>query len=298
MLFGPHNFLTHIKNLAMGGGRNSAGQPANDSGYLKRLSGTDLNAMLSVSAMIASLTNSSGGVVSDTLAATTNIVAITDSTGGTGSATFAAIVNPAANAITSLTADVLAIKNALAETATQFNAQRAANITLINDVATLAAKINQVLVAMNGTADETNAIVTLVQETVDTIGTVRFTIPRDYDEATDVLTVRVLASQLTSSTDNDVQLDSQVYRKRAGAALTADLNPTIPSTVLSTTEQWVEFSLTGNSFRRDDVIQFKLITDGHNDTDGEEVLIHDFEVVYRSTLVSYDELNSSNAALR
>lgn len=43
--------------------------------------------------------------------------AITDNTGGTASYTLAAITNPAANATTSLTADVLAIKNALASLA-------------------------------------------------------------------------------------------------------------------------------------------------------------------------------------
>jgi len=54
-----------------------------------------------------------------------DIGAITDSTGGTGSATFAAITAPAANATTSLTADMTAVKNALSEIATQLNAIRA-----------------------------------------------------------------------------------------------------------------------------------------------------------------------------
>lgn len=34
MLFGPHNFLTHVKHLVMGGGRDSAGRSVNDSGYM------------------------------------------------------------------------------------------------------------------------------------------------------------------------------------------------------------------------------------------------------------------------
>ena len=47
--------------------------------------------------------------------------AITDSTGGTASTTFAAITAPGANATTSLSADMLAVKNALAQVALSLN---------------------------------------------------------------------------------------------------------------------------------------------------------------------------------
>jgi len=147
-------------------------------------------------------------------------------------------------------------------------------------------------------ADETNARVVKVDEATDDIGHLTFPIPSDYDEATDDLRVRVLASQLTQSTDDDVELDSEVYIKTAGSALGSDLNPTAPGTVLSTTEQWIEFDLAGNSLSRDDVVNFQLITNGANDTDGEEVLIHAVQVSYRSTLVSYDETDDNDNDLR
>lgn len=167
-----------------------------------------------------------------------------------------------------------------------------------NNFADLAAKLEELRSKVSGTADETNASVLKVEEAVDTIGTIAWTVPRDYDEATDQLTVRVLASQLTVSTDNDVQLDSSTYVKTAGSALGADVSPAAPSTVLSTTEQWIEFDLGGLGLSRDDVVNFVLKTDGHNDTDGEEVLIHDLEFVYRSCLVSYAETDSSGTPLR
>lgn len=167
-----------------------------------------------------------------------------------------------------------------------------------NNFADIASKLAEVTTLLSGTADETSARVLKVEEAVDTIGFIRFHVPRDYDEATDTLRLRVLASQLTLSTDNDVELDAELYRKRAGVALSADLAPAKPGTVLSTTEQWVEFNFSRLSLRRDDVIQIKLITDGHNDTDGEEVLIHDYELVYRSTLVSYDEETTTHVGLR
>jgi hypothetical protein len=166
--------------------------------------------------------------------------------------------------------------------------------TIINYDGSQAGAAVATLTGAHLAADETNARVVKVEETVDLIGRLTFPIPRDYDEHSDVLKVRVLASQLTSSTDNDVQLDSEFYVKTAGSALGSDLAPAAPSTVLSTTEQWIEFDLSGHSLQRDQVVTFRLNTDGHNDTDGEEVLIHAVSVVYRSTVVSYDDENDAN----
>lgn len=213
--------------------------------------------------------------VAPSAAVTATAAALTDSSGGTADQTIAAISGSGADA---------AINNNFADLADEVN-------KLITDVANLRAQAGL-------TADETNARVLKVEETVDSIGNVVWTVPRDYDEATDVVMLRVLASQLTSLTDNDVELDLEAYVKTAGSALGADLNPTAPGTVLSTTEQWVEFDLAGNSLKRDDTVTLELITNGANDTDGEEVLVHSVELLYRSTLVSYHEEDSSGNELR
>lgn len=147
-------------------------------------------------------------------------------------------------------------------------------------------------------ADETNARVIKVDAATDTVFRLAFPIPSDYDEATDHFKVRVLASQATVSTDNDVELDATCYVKTAGSALGSDLNPTAPGTVLSTTEQWIEIDLGGNSLQYQDVAHFTLITNGANDTASEEVLIHAIEVEYRSCLVSYFDETSAGVALR
>lgn len=152
--------------------------------------------------------------------------------------------------------------------------------------------------SMSGVADETNGRVLKVPAAVDSVGNIVWAVPRDYDEGTDVLHARVLASQLTVSTDNDVELDSELYVKVPGSALASDANPTAPGTVLSTTEQWIEFDLSGNSLTRDNVVIWELITNGANDTAGEEILIHAVEFVYASTLVSYDRTSSTNVNLR
>ena len=146
--------------------------------------------------------------------------------------------------------------------------------------------------------DESNARVLRVPEDRDTVGSFIWTVPRDYDEATDYFSVRVLASMVSVSTDDDVELDSEIYIKTAGTALGSDLDITAPGTVLSTTEQWIEFPVSAQGLDRDDLVQFKLITNGGNDTAGEEVQIHDIEVVYRSTLVSYHKETSAGVQLR
>ena len=142
-------------------------------------------------------------------------------------------------------------------------------------------------------ADETNARVIKVEETIDIVGNLVIPIPRDYDEHTDEFRLRVLASQILVSTDADVKLDVTMFRKRGGAALSADLAPSFTSDTavpnLLTGEVWVEFDLSSLGLLRDDVVQLQLITNGNNDTAGEEVLIHAIELVYRSTLVSYDD---------
>lgn len=265
MLFDPANFLTHIKNIVTGGGRNAQGVPANDAGFLKRAEGVGLMSIAPTS----------------DLTATATVFSVLD-IGGTPDSTLVALTGSGSDPITA--ADAATINNNFEDTATKINA-------LVADIAAIRAKLGM-------TTDETNARVIKVEENIDTIGNIVFTIPRDYDEATDVFVLRVLASQLTSSTDNDVQLDSELYRKRAGVALTADLAPAAPSTILSTTEQWIEFTYTGNSFKRDDVAIIELLTDGHNDTNGEEVLIHGIELVYRSTLVSYHEETTAHVSLR
>lgn len=138
-------------------------------------------------------------------------------------------------------------------------------------------------------ADETNAIAVKCEQTVDTLFIQDIVIPSDYDETSDHLKLRVLASQLLVSTDDDVELDAKAYVKSAGVALGSDLDPTAPGTVLSTTEQWVEFDLSGNSLVYGNVLHWHLITNGANDTNGEEVLIHAVEIEYKSMIVAFDE---------
>ncbi len=194
-----------------------------------------------------------------------------------------------------------AITGANIGTATDsFSIEQAASGTAFTAGAgTFIVTIQNLDTADNSTAaDETNALVRKIEATTDTLGHITWAVPRDYDEVADILILRVLTSMLTVSTDTDVELDSEMYVKVPGSALGADVDPTKPGTVISTTETWIELPLSGNSLTRDDVAHIKLISNGGNDTVAEEIIIHSVELVYRSCIVSYDHRDSSDVSLR
>lgn len=96
---------------------------------------------------ITSLTNNTGGTPATTLAVVTAPGTITDSTGGTPSTAFAAITAPGANATTSLTADMTAVKNALSQIVVSQTADKTAIVSLTNAVAQLTVTLNALLAA-------------------------------------------------------------------------------------------------------------------------------------------------------
>jgi len=260
-----NSFFTKLRSLVTGGGRDSNNKPVVTSGFEKRASTISLatlapNAVLPI-AGTAFTTFDIGGTADSTL------VAVSGAFDATAHSTINNNFEDVATKINNIVADIAAIKAALALT-----------------------------------ADETNARVLKVEETQDNIGHLGWQGPRDYDEATDRLTLRVLASQVTVSTDNDVKLDVELYRKRGSAVLSSDLAPSFTSDsnvpVLSATEQWIVFNLHGLDFNRDDVLNIELISNGANDTNGEEILIHAIELVYNSTLVSYHAEDTSGNPLR
>lgn len=139
---------------------------------------------------------------------------------------------------------------------------------------------------------ETNGLTVAIAASQTAGGSFMFQVPRDYDETTDEFKIRVLAG-LDGTTDVPT-LDATIYRKRAGTALSADLNPTA-STAMSDSSAWKTINGTGLGLRRDDVLSINLVSGSHTTN---AVSIHAVEVVYRSTLVSYDEFDSTNATLR
>lgn len=121
-----------------------------------------------------------------------------------------------------------------------------------------------------------------------------FVVPQDYDESVDKLRIRALCSMDGGTTDT-VYLDAEVYKKRAAAALSADLDPTaettaIPSAVASAA--WSEIKCDSEGLQGGDCITVNLKTGAHT-TDG--IIIYGIEVVYAADLVYFDKSDRSIA---
>jgi hypothetical protein len=133
---------------------------------------------------------------------------------------------------------------------------------------------------------ETNFVGVVVSNNATDLGTLTFKIPRDYDATLDELKIRFLA--VSSGNADAPTIDAAIYRKREGEALSADLGPTKTDAVNSNTEgaAWVEIDADGLGFRPGDAVSCVFSTSAHA-TDS--LYIYAIEVVYRSTLVFYNE---------
>ena len=119
------------------------------------------------------------------------------------------------------------------------------------------------------------------------LGTLTFKIPRDYDQSLDYLRVRFLVN---SAGDTDTpSIDSNMYRKRAGAALSGDLDPTISAVVPTNTVKaaWREINADGQSMQPGDGVSFDISTGGTRGTN-DALNIYSIEVIYKSDLVYFD----------
>lgn len=124
------------------------------------------------------------------------------------------------------------------------------------------------------------------------IGTFTFMVPRDYDERTDDLSLRV-AGRMDGATDSPA-LSITVTRVRAGEADSILANA-VSVLTLDDTFSLDDLSLSENELRRDDSLQIAVSAAAHT-TDAIEAL--SVVPVYRSTIVSFDETNSAGEFLR
>lgn len=139
---------------------------------------------------------------------------------------------------------------------------------------------------------ETNAIGVQVASSQTAIGGFVFTVPRDYDQSVDYLRFRVLAQ--SGGTTDTPSIDAAIYRKRAGSALSADLDPTISGVIVisSSAGSWVEIDADGLSIRPGDVLTVVLSLGGTRGTT-DSADLYDLEVYYKSDLVFYEKTERS-----
>lgn len=120
-------------------------------------------------------------------------------------------------------------------------------------------------------------------------GTLTFVIPRDYDQVVDKLKIRFLAQ--SASTDTPT-IDAAMFRKRAGAALSSDLDPTISAAISNATGAgaYVEINCDGQGMQPGDAVHFDFTFSAHASHDAN---LYGLEVEYHSDLVYYDKTDRS-----
>lgn len=162
---------------------------------------------------------------------------------------------------------------------------RSHKLSITGDLRTAAGLVLTAATAPLVAAFETNALGVQVAAGQTAAGSFTFQVPLDYDQQADTLKIVVLVN--SAGNTNTPILDATVYRKRAGAALSADLGSTdsaaIPSLATLAAERTIVIS--GKSLRPGDVLTINLITGAHA-TDA--VNIYGVEVRYKSALVASD----------
>lgn len=149
-------------------------------------------------------------------------------------------------------------------------------------------------------ASETNAMVLQWNAAIVVGAAFYFPVPRDYDQSADEFRIRAYF-QMGGATDTPT-VSAHAYRKRVGAALTADLGPVTGKTpsaglspltsgqaanlALSNALAAVEFDLSKNSFQGGDILYVQLVPGTHA-TDA--VKLSELMVQYRTTLALYTE---------
>lgn len=203
---------------------------------------------------------------------------ITDSTGGTGSSTFAAITAGTSYA----QADLVAVKNALAETAAQLNIIRTA-LTKVGSFTFNTGTVSGVPAFITGSGVN------------PAVGIIPYTIPRDYDEASDSLVLRVYAN--LANADASITLTGTPTIQAlggsavAGTAVTATKPFGTAAAPLTTTEAVYTITLSKLGLVRDSLLAVSLALVG---TTTGNTYVYDVEITYDSTLVSYNETDGTS----
>lgn len=116
-------------------------------------------------------------------------------------------------------------------------------------------------------------------------GSLVFNIPRDYDVNNDELKIRFLCN---SAGDTDTPtMDAAIFRKRAGVALSSDLDPTISAAMNDNTTiaGYIEIDASDLGMLPGDAISIDFTTGAHT-TDAAN--FYGMEIVYRSDLVYFE----------
>lgn len=135
---------------------------------------------------------------------------------------------------------------------------------------------------------ETNSLGVQVASSATFLGELDITAPEDYDKSIDMLRFRFLA--VSDGTTDTPSIDAAIYRKRAGAVLSSDLDPTISAVIPISTAYaaWREIDADGLDIQGGDHLHIEFSLGGTRGT-SDAANFHSMEIVYASDLVYYDD---------
>lgn len=322
-----NNFLTQVKNIVTGGGRTTNGQIKHDGGYLRDMNFSlqDLaNDSLIANAVKQTViipiptnvdfVNSAQWDLALPFAGTLNTIGYRVGkpvTTGSKLATLTASVQDVAvtGGVVSLTSATMtptgaAVAGTAITAGNTFTAGQKIGFA-VSSVTAFVEGDGYIELGVSNTdlqklftlsSAETNLKVVNAPASTTTIGSFTLTVPRDYDEETDTLEIKV-GMAMSGSTDASVTTTASAYRKRPGsniATVTASATgkdiTQATAVTLTTAEQLVYFKLSQQGLKRDDTLTITLTAGAHT-TDS--VNVYFIEPFYRSTLVSYAETDDS-----
>lgn len=285
-LYNPSDFLQFIKLLVTG--KNASGndpQSGSRDGGIKHDNNVPLFDITGAGGTFNITDNSTGTAnATGTLTAITTPTSITDNTGGTttyggtnvlGTVTTTFVNTQIANNFATLQSELAAVRTEL--------------IALQNNSSTIAKAFNAG-VQFVGSVSSSSAIV-IPSGTNQAIGSFSFIVPRDYDEASDALSIRAYIS-LANADASITATATATVRPLGGSAVTKTaVNGTAEFLTtalnLTTTEQRVCFDLSGYGLKRGTQVTVALAlvgtTTGNTNVYGVEYLIESCIVSYNDT---------------
>lgn len=167
---------------------------------------------------------------------------------------------------------------------------------IANNFADVTAKINAILNFLKGTAavsyiaDSDGFPVLNAAANTTAVATVGFLVPRDYDEATDILRLK-LCAKMGGATDTPT-LTVTAKKKTTLTTAAAAITPVSgsPTAALSATAQNFELEFRGQGLIRNSFVEI-TITSGAHTTDALQLQV--LGTAYRSCLVSYRETDGT-----
>jgi hypothetical protein len=145
-------------------------------------------------------------------------------------------------------------------------------------------------------AFDTHAMGLKAHATTASVGTLDFTVPREYDEASDQFVLNLLIAQAAQVTDTNVKFTVTPAVLTPGSNTVSTVAAqTVTTPAVTLLPVWYQFNMTGLSLKRQQVV-YMAVTVANNATTGDEPYILGAYLTIASGIVSYNDTDTSDSA--